>query len=134
MAIHTDFSYVHHPELLDLNALESAFRLLEATVPAALENLETAIETTNDLNQDLELDRTIVTLEGILLEDPEQCQTLANRIIVEMDEQLDVLVRTEGIPLQDREHRDYDAVFDGTARRIYEKIVGHPCPSAVKIE
>ena len=54
MAIHSDHSYVHHPDLLGLTALESMFRLLEATVPAALEGLDTAIETTNDLNRDLE--------------------------------------------------------------------------------
>jgi hypothetical protein len=134
MAIHSDHSYVHHPELLDLTALQSVFRLLEATVPAALEGLDTAIETTNDLNRDLERKEPVVTLEGILLEDPEQCQALAGRIIVEMDQQLGMLERTEGIPFSDRNDPEYGPVFDETARKIYEKIVGHPCPASVKIE
>lgn len=134
MAIHTDHSYVHHPELLDLNALESVFRLLGATVPAALEGLDTAIETTNELNRDLELEEPVVTLEGILLEDPAQCQALANRIMIEMDRQLEMLERTEGIPFSDRNAPEYDPLFDQTARLIYEKIVGHPCPFSVRIE
>lgn len=134
MAIHRDHSYVHHPELLDLNALESVFRLLEATVPVALESLDTAIETTNELNRDLESKETVVTMEGILLEDPEQCQALTARIIIEMDQQLETLGRTEGIPFSDRNDRDYNPLFDRTARKIYEKIVGHPCPASVKID
>ena len=134
MAIHSDHSYVHHPELLDLTALESVFRLLGATVPAALEGLDTAIETTNELNRDLEREEPVVTLEGILLEDPAQCQALAGRIIVEMDQQLEMLERTEGIPFSDRNDPEYGPFFDQTARKIYEKIVGHPCPASVKID
>ena len=118
----------------DLSALESAFRLLEATVPATLESLDTAIETTNELNQDLEREETIVTIEGILLEDPAQCQALTDRIVIEMDQQLDMLERTEGIPFSDRNDGEYDPLFHRTTRRIYEKIVGHPCPASVKIE
>ncbi len=134
MAIHSDHSYIHHPDLLGLTALESMFRLLEATVPAALEGLDTAIETTNDLNRDLERKETVVSIEGILLEDPAQCRALTGRIIVEMDQQLEALERTEGIPFPDRGDREYDPLFDRTARKIYEKIVGHPCPASVKIE
>ncbi len=134
MVIHKEHSYVHHPELLNLNALESVFRLLEATVPAALESLDTAIETTNDLNRDLELEETVVTIEGILLEDPEQSQALAGRITIEMDQQMEELERTDGIAFPDRNDREYIPFFDQTARKIYEKIVGHPCPASVKIE
>ncbi len=134
MAIHSDHSYVHHPDLLGLTALESMFRLLEATVPAALEGLDTTIETTNDLNRDLGREETVVSIDGILLEDPAQCRALTGRIIVEMDQQLEALERTEGIPFPDRSDREYDPLFDRTARKIYEKIVGHPCPASVKIE
>ena len=134
MAIHSEHSYVHHPDLLGLTALESMFRLLEATVPAALEGLDTAIETTNDLNRDLERGEAVVSIEGILLEDPAQCQALAGRIIIEMDQQLEMLERTEGIPFSGRNDPEYDPLFDRTARKIYEKIVGHPCPSSVRIE
>jgi hypothetical protein len=134
MAIHSDHSYIHHPELLGLTTLESVFRVLEATVSAALESLDTAIEATNDLNRDLELEETVVTIEGILLEDPAQCQALIGRIVIDMDRQLETLERTEGIPFPDRDDREYDPVFDQTARKIYERIVGHPCPASVKIE
>jgi hypothetical protein len=134
MAIHSDHSYVHHPDLLGLTALGSVFRLLEATVPAALEGLDAAMETTNDLNRDLQREEAVVTTEGILLEDPAQCQALAGRIILEMDQQLEALERTEGIPFPDRNDREYDPLFDRTTRRIYEKIVGHPCPASIKIE
>jgi len=134
MAIHSDHSYVHHPDLLGLSALDSVFRLLEATVPATLESLDTAIETTNELNRDLEREETIVTLEGILLEDPAQCQALTGRIIFEMDQQLETLERINGIPFPDRNDPEYPPRFDQTARKIYEKIVGHPCPASVKIE
>jgi hypothetical protein len=134
MAIHSKHSYVHHPELLNLTPLESVFRLLGATVPASLESLDTAIETTNDLNRDQEGEAPPVTLEGILLEDPAQCQALTHRIIIEMDHHLEALQRTEGIPFPDREDPGYTPIFDRTARSIYERIVGHPCPSGVKIE
>jgi hypothetical protein len=134
MAIHSDHSYVHHPDLLGLTPLESVFRLLEATVPTALESLDTAIETTNELNRDLEREETVLTIEGILLEDPAQCQALTGRIILEMDQQLETLERTKGIPFSDRNDPEYDLLFDRTARRIYEKIVEHPCPASVIIQ
>jgi hypothetical protein len=134
MVIHEDRSYVHHPELLDLTALEAIFRLLEATVPAALENLETAINSTNDLNQDLEPEGALVTLDGILKEHPEQCQALAGRIAIEMDQQLEELERTDGIPFPDRNDPVYVPAFDEAVRRIYEKIVGHPCPESVSVQ
>ena len=134
MAIHSKHSYVHHPELLSLTPLESVFRLLVATVPASLESLDTAIETTNDLNRDLKDEEVPVTLEGILLEDPTQCQALARRIIIEMDHHLGALERADGIPFPDRTDPEYTPHFDRTAKSIYEKIVGHPCPSCVGIE
>ena len=133
MAIHSEYSYVHHPDLLDLSALESVFRLLETTVPTTLESLDTAIEMTNDLNRDLEREETTVTLEGILLEDPPHCQALTGRIIIEMDQQLETLERTEGIPFPDRKDPEYTPIFDQTARNIYERIVGHPCPACVRV-
>ncbi len=133
MVIHEDHSYVHHPELLDLTALKAVFRLLEATIPAALENLETAIETTNELNRDLDRSETVVTVDGILGDDPEQCRTLAGRIAIEMDQQLEELERTEGVEFPARNDPEYVLVFKETSSRIYERIAGRPCPSSVKM-
>jgi hypothetical protein len=109
------------------------FKLLEATVPSALESLEVAIETTNDLNQDLDLAETIVTKDGILRDDQEQCQALAGRIAIEMDQQLDEVERLEGVAFPDRNDGDYIPLFYETARRIYEKTAGRPCPEHVRI-
>jgi len=133
MAVHSEFSYAHHPELLKLSPLDSVFRLLERMVPAALESLETAIETTNDLNRDLELEETVVTTDGILEQDPEQSQALADRIAMEMDQHLEELERAEGLPFPDRQDPQYVPVFDETAKRIYEKLAGRPFPASVKI-
>lgn len=133
MVIHRDFSYVHHPERLNLTSLESVFRLLEATVPAVLEGLEVAIETTNDLNRDMALEEPVITKDGILNDDQEQCRALAGRIAMEMDEQLECLERLEGIAFPDRSDRDYVPLFEKTLRRIYGKAVGRPCPESVRI-
>jgi len=133
IVIHSDFSYVHNPALLNLTSLESVFKLLEATVPAALENLEVAIETTNDLNQDLDPTTVLVTKDGILRDDQEQCQALAGRIVIEMDQQLDEVERLDGVIFPDRNDRDYIPLFDETARRIYKKTAGRPCPKFVRM-
>jgi hypothetical protein len=37
LSVHSDFSYVHHPELLDLTPVESVFKLLDRTIPTAFE-------------------------------------------------------------------------------------------------
>jgi hypothetical protein len=134
LAIHRDFSYVHHPELLNLSSLESVFKLLEATVPAALEDLDAAIETTNDLNRDLDTGRATVTIDGILSDEPDQCRALAGRIALEMDQQLDEVERLKEVAFPDREDRDYSSRFEATARKIYEKTAGRPCPVSLMAE
>lgn len=134
LAIHRGFNYVHHPELLNLTCLESVFKLLEATVPAALEDLDTAIETTNDLNRDLDAHETVVTVDGILRDDPEQCSTLAGRIALEMDQHLDELEQLQDVAFPDRKDRNYASCFEATARKIYEKTTGRTCPVSVTIE
>ncbi len=128
MAIHEEHSYVHHPDLLGLTSLEAVLRLLEATIPAALENLQATIEATNELNPEREGDVPSVTLEGILADDPGQCRAMADRIALEMEQHLEVLQRTDGIPFPDGGDPDFSAAFGRTVRRIYEKIAGRPCP------
>ena len=51
---HTDFSYIHHPELINLTPLDAVFKLIQATVPKEYDTLEKAIEVTNDINQEMD--------------------------------------------------------------------------------
>ncbi len=131
MSLHSRYSYVHHPELLNVSPLEAVFRLLLASVPSALENLDTAIETANDLYRDLELGEAVVTKDGILRNDPEPCRSLFGRVVVEMEQQLEAMRGMEEIPCPAPDDPDYDRLFTQTAKKIYEKIVGQPCPSSI---
>ena len=133
LSMHSDFSYIHHPELLDLSPLQSVFKLLERTIPTALESLEAAIETTNELNQDMDPPEPIVTREGVLQDDHEQCQTFAGRIAIEMDQQLDDLERLEGVTFPIRNDHEYTQAFEKTIRKIYQTITSRQCPESVRI-
>ncbi|MGD9161024.1 MAG: hypothetical protein PVG39_21580, partial [Desulfobacteraceae bacterium] len=66
MKYQTDFSYIHHPELINLTPLDAVFKLIQATVPKEYDTLERAIETTNDINKDMDLGDPIITEDGIL--------------------------------------------------------------------
>jgi hypothetical protein len=132
---HTEYSYAHHPELLDLNPLNAVFKLIQATIPKEYDTLERAIEITNDVNRDMDLGEPDVTEDGILREDKAQCQALLNRITVEIDIKLDMLSYLKDVKMPDRAIRnpDYNRVFDETAKRIYEVITGRGCPESVKV-
>ena len=123
---HTEYSYVHHPELLNLNPLNAVFKLIQATVPKEYETLDRAIEITNDINRDMDLGEPLVTKEGIMGDDQAQCQALLNRIAVEIDMKLDMLSYLKGVKVPGRNIRnpDYNRIFDETARQIYEVITG----------
>jgi len=133
LPLHPEFSYVHHPERLDLTAMEAVFRMLQATVPFDYDSLGTAIELTNDLNRDADPPEVVVTEEGILKDDPDQCQALAARICVEMDQRLDDLQDLEGIAFSDRNAPGFRTIFDKTLRAIYETVTGRACPDSVKV-
>ena len=132
---HSEFSYVHHPDLLDLPPLHAAFKIIQVTVPRELETLERAIEITNDLSRDMDLGEPVVTKDGIVGDDQAQCQALINRITVEIDMNLEMLSCQRGVKMPDRNirNREYNRVFDETARRIYEVITGRRCPESVKV-
>jgi len=121
---HAEYSYVHHPELISLNPLDAVFKLIKATVPKEYKTLERAIEITNDLSRDMDLEEPVVTKAGILRNDQAQCQALLNRIAVEIDMKLDMLSYQKGIKVLGRniQNPEYNRVFDETARQIYEVI------------
>jgi hypothetical protein len=131
----TEYSYVHHPELIDLTPLNAVFKLIQATVPKEYDTLERAIEITNDINRDMDLGEPLVTIEGIMGDDQTQCQALLNRITVEIDMKLDMLSYQKGVKVLGRniQNPDYNRVFDESARRIYEVITGRGCPKSVKV-
>jgi hypothetical protein len=132
---HTDYSYVHHPELIDLNPLDAAFKLIHTTVPKEYDTLARAIEITNDINRDMDLGEPIVTEAGILRDDQAQCQALLNRIAVEIDMKLDMLSYQKDIQVPGRniQDSDYTRVFNETANRIYIAITGRSYPESVKV-
>jgi len=131
--IHDEYSYVHHPELLNLTPLESVFKVIAATIPKEYDSLEKAIKTANELNQDFDLGDPVITKEGILKENQSQCESLLGRLEVEIDRHLDTLEYLKGVkfPTRSIKNREYSRVFDETARKVYEVITGRPCPRSV---
>ncbi len=131
--LHDEYSYVHHPELLNLTPLESVFKVIAATIPKEYDSIEEAIETANELNQDFDLEDPVITKEGILKDNQSQCKSLLGRLEVEIDRHLDTLEYLKGVKFPDRsiKNREYRRVFDETAGKVYEVITGRPCPKSV---
>jgi hypothetical protein len=132
---HTEYSYVHHPELIGLNPLNAVFKLIQVTVPKKYDTLDKAIDITNDLSRDMDLGEPVVTKAGIMEDDQAQCQALLNRITVEIDMALEMLSYQKGVKVPRRNIRnaDYNRVFDETAKRIYKTVTGRRCPESVKV-
>jgi len=132
---HTEFSYIHHPELLKMTPLESVFKVIQATIPREYDSLKKAIEITNDLNRDMNLGEAIVTKKGILQDNLAQCKALIGRIAVEIDMNLDRLEDLEGVKMPERglKNTEYNRFFDETAKRTYEEITGRKCPKSIKV-
>ena len=134
--IHSEYSYLHNPELIDLSPMESVFKVLKATIPRKHDSLDEFIEFANDLNRDWDLGNPKVTKEGILAQNEAQCQSLLDLVTLEIDQSLDILDSLEGVDLAFRraDNPAYDSAFDQAARAIYERITSRPCPESVKIE
>jgi len=83
----------------------------------------------------MDLGEAFVTKAGILRDDQAQCQTLLNRITVEIDMKLDMLsyLKDVNVPGRDIQNPDYNRVFDETAKKIYEVITGRGCPESVRV-
>jgi len=135
IAFHNEFSYVHHPELIDMTPLQTTFRIIQETVPKGYESLEKAIEITNDLNRDMNLGEPVVTKNGILADKLTECRALLGRIAVEIDMHLDRLEDLEGVKMPDRgiKYPKYNQIFNETAKKIYRRITGRKCPKTLKV-
>ena len=132
--IHTEYSYLHHPELIRLSPLDAIFKLIAATIPKEYGSLGEAIELANDLNGELGL--PVITLEGILGDNKAQAQALLTRIAVEIDINLDMLDCVEGIVFPDRSINNsvFNRAFDKAARQIYQGITGRSCPEGLRLK
>jgi hypothetical protein len=133
--VHDEFSYVHHPELLGLTPLESAFKVIAVTIPKEYDSLEKAIEIANDLNRDFGLGNPVITKKGILEDVEPECNSLLDRIGVEIDQHLDTLEYLKGVkfPYRSIKSKEFRRVFDKTAKKVYEVIAGRPCPRSISI-
>ncbi len=69
-------------------------------------------------------------------DDKAEFQALFNRLTVELDMNLEEINYLKGVEMPDRSMKNigYNRVFDETARKIYQKITGRPCPASVKLE
>jgi len=128
--IHEEFSYLHHPELLNLTPFEAVFRATGEIIPKGIENIQELVDITNDLNRDFELDKPVITKEGILQDKKSECLILLERIHVEIDISLEGLEDIEGVkfPLRNRTSVEYQKLFDETSLKVYEAVTGRPHP------
>ena len=136
LKFHSDFSYIHHPELLNLAPLEAVFMAIQATIPKEYDSLDKSIEITNDLNQDMDLGEPVVTKSGILQDNQTECQAFLNRIIVEIDMNWDALEYQTSVKMPDRslKNPEYNQIFAETARKIYKSMTGRSCPNSLKVK
>ena len=132
--IHTEYSYVHYPELIGVTPLDAIFKLIAATIPKEYGTLGEAIDLANGLNEEVGV--PVITVEGILSDDKAQAQAFLSRIVVEIDMNLDVLDFVDGIVFPDRSitNSAYNRAFDAAARQIYQGITGRPCPERLSVE
>ena len=128
--LHEEFSYLHHPELVNLTPLESVFRAIGEVVPKEYENIQEMIKTTNDMNRDFGFDTPVITEEGILQDKISECRGLLDRIELDMDMALDGLQHYKSVKFSqnDRKAPEYKNFFDATEKKIYEVMVGRPYP------
>ena len=129
-AVHEEFSYLHHPELLNLTPLESVFRAMGEVMPKEYENIQEMIDTTNEMNRDFNFDKPDITRKGIMQDKVPECRALLDRIELDMDLSLESLESIQGVKFSqnDREAPEYKQFFDETEMKIYEVMTGRPYP------
>ena len=130
---HQEYSYIHHPEILELSPLDSMFKLILKTVPDEYDSFEDLIESANDLNQDFNLGLSFITKQGILKDDEAECKALIARIAIDIDQFFEKFDYVDGVQMPDRHSEEYHQGFYDTAKQIYEKIVGRSWPDAISI-
>jgi hypothetical protein len=133
---HSDFSYIHHPKLLNLTPLSAVFKAIQAIIPKEYESLDKSIEITNDLSRDMDIGEPVVTKSGILQDNQAECQAFLNRIILEIDMNWDALEYQKGVKMPDRSRKNpkYNQIFAETAKNIYKSITGRSCPKSLKVK
>ena len=129
-AIHEAFSYLHHPELLNLTPFQTVFRAAGETIRKQIQDLDELVDTTNTINRDFEMGNSSITSEAVLKDQEPECRILLEQIHVEIDLFLQELEYIEGVnfPLENRRSAEYRTLFEETAHRIYQSVVGRPYP------
>jgi hypothetical protein len=133
--IHSEYSYLHNPELLDLTPQQTFFLATEAAVTHEYKDLEDAIKMANDINQDMNFGYAVITEEGILNDKKDECQALFSRIVVEVDMSLEGLQYVDGVKMPKRNIKDkeYNKTFRKSVQNIYKTITGRECLSGLKL-
>ena len=132
-SVHSEFSYVHRPELVGLSPLGAAFKVIAATIPKEYDSLDKAIELANVMNKDFEFGEPVITVQGILGDRKPECQALIRRIAAEMDMLMETLDYLEGVPAPERSIPEYRREFERIARKVYERVTGRSCPGSVTL-
>ena len=128
--IHQEFSYLHHPELLGFSPFEAVFKAVGVMMREEFVDLETIVDDDNTVNEDFELAQPEMTVDGILNGNGGECEALLEYIKMQMDMMLETLEYVDGVKflLKNRTGAEYRKLFDETALKIYEAVVGKPYP------
>ena len=128
--IHEEFSYLHHPELLNLPPFEAVFTAVGEVMPKEFGDLQSIVDAGNVSNQDFELGQPVMTKKGILENKAPECRALLEHMKMEIESLLENLEYIDGVkfPQQNRTGVEYQNLFDETAMKFYEVVVGLPYP------
>ena len=128
--IHQEFSYLHHPDLLGLSPFEAVFKAVGLMMLEEFFDLKTIVNDGNTVHEDFELDQPVMTVDGILSGNQDECKALQEYIKMQIDMMLETLEYVHGVkfPLENRTGAEYRKLFDETALKIYEGVVGKPYP------
>ena len=128
--IHQEFSYLHNPDLLGLSPFEAVFKAVSAMMREEFFDLETIVNDGNTVNKDFELSQPEMTVDGILNGNQDECKALLEYIKMQMDMMLETLEYVDGVkfPLENRTGPEYRKLFDETALKVYEGVVGKSYP------
>ena len=132
--LHEAFSYLHHPELLNLTPFQAVFKAVGVTIPKGIEDIEELVNTTNTSNRDFQLGNPVITSQAVLKDEEPDCRVLLEQIHVEIDLLLQELgdAKAVNFPLENRRGPEYRTLFDETAHKIYRAAVGRPYPKTRK--
>jgi hypothetical protein len=130
-AVHEAFSYLHHPERLNLTPFQAVFRAAAEVISKGIEDIKELVDTTNTFNRDFNLKKPFIASEAVLKGQEPDCRVLLEQIHVEIDLLLEQLEDAKGVnfPIENRRGSEYRSLFDETAYRIYRAVAGRPYPN-----